>query len=317
MPTPRPVEEAEATRAGSGSPGYSSPTYARALAHVGTAEPLPRAGGWCLLRPIPGTPWRDAAGPYPFLSCAEWSALATDVAALAPVAISAVVVTDPLADVAAERLAAGFPDLCREYKEHFVVDLANSAPASWAPHHRRNAARGRRDTDVEILASPEAWLPDWVRVYDHLIDRHAITGPARFPPESFALQFTIDGLLAARASVGGETVAMTLWFVMGDRAYYHLGAATERGYGLRAMFALFATIIEELARRGVGRLCLGAGAGVHDGSEGLTRFKRGWANRSVPNYVCGRILDPVAYASACDLAGRPRAADYFPAYRRP
>ena len=317
MPTPRPAVEAGWTTAAGDGPGYASPAYPRALHHVGAARPLARAGGWCLLRPIPGTPWHDAVGPYPFLTCERWAALAADVSGLAPVAISAVVVTDPLAEVAAADLAAGFPDLCRPYKEHFVVDLAGSGSGAWAPHHRRNAARGLRDTEVELSSSPEAWLPDWIPLYDHLVRRHGVTGPARFPPESFARQFAIDGLLAARASAGGETVAMTLWFVMGDRAYYHLGAATDRGYDLRAMFALFATVIEELARRGVGRLCLGAGAGVHDGSEGLARFKRGWANRSVPNHVCGRILDPAAYASACDLSGRPPTADFFPAYRRP
>ncbi len=30
-------------------------------------------------------------------------------------------------------------------------------------------------------------------------------------------------------------------------------------------------------------------------SDGLSRFKKGFSNRTVPSYVCGKVLDPVVY----------------------
>lgn len=297
--------------------GYAGAAYPLALDGIGRPMPLGRSGGWCLIREIVGTPWHDACGPYPFMTCDDWSALPDDIRSLEGAAISVVFVTDPLADVPADRIAAACPDLCRRYKDHHVVDLGAGHPTSWSPHHRRNVRHGLRSTAVEIAVRPADWVAEWISLYDLLIARHAIDGPARFSDDSFRAQFAVRGLLAARGVVGGETVGMTLWFVMGDRAYYHLGAATPRGYECRAMYAMFATVIDELVGRGVRRVCLGAGAGPLVASQGLERFKRGWANRVAPATICGRVLDRAAYAAACRAVGGPHDAAFFPAYRRP
>ena len=37
---------------------------------------------------------------------------------------------------------------------------------------------------------------------------------------------------------------MALWYVSGDTGYYHLGACSEVGYELRALFGLFWYAIE-------------------------------------------------------------------------
>lgn len=297
--------------------GYAGPAYPLALEPLGRATPLARSGGWCLIRGVAGTPWQDASGPYPFMVCDDWTALPEDILGLEGEAISVVFVTDPLADVPVDRIARACPDLCRRYKDHHVLDLGAGQSPQWSSHHRRNVRHGLRNTTVEIAARPADWVADWIALYDLLIARHAINGPARFSADSFRAQFDVHGLLAARGVVSGETVGMTLWFIMGDRAYYHLGAATPRGYECRAMFAMFATMIDELASRGVRRLCLGAGAGAHAASQGLDRFKSGWANRVVPARICGRILDRAAYAAACRAVGGPGGASFFPAYRRP
>jgi len=51
--------------------GYTDPTYAAALDHLGEPVMLPRSGGQVLLRTIAGTALRDAVGPYPFLACRD------------------------------------------------------------------------------------------------------------------------------------------------------------------------------------------------------------------------------------------------------
>jgi hypothetical protein len=49
-----------------------------------------------------------------------------------------------------------------------------------------------------------------------------------------------------------------------------------------------------------------------DPRDGLASFKRGFANRSEPFFLCGKVLDADAYASLS--AGRAET-QYFPAYR--
>src|SRR5215213_8208057 len=110
----------------------------------------------------------------------------------------------------------------------------------------------------------------------------------------------------------GETVGMLLWYVQGDVAYYHLGAYSERGYELRASFALFQHAIEQFARRGLRWLNLGAGAGAASGAEsGLSRFKQGWATGTRTAYFCGRIFDEKKYQEILRARGVP-ATKYFP-----
>jgi hypothetical protein len=305
-----------AVSTGAGDVGYASAAYARALGSIGMAVPLGASGGWCLLRSIAGTPWQDATGPYPFLSCGDWTALPDALDALAGTAVSVVFVTDPLAAIDTDCLTRACPDVCRPYKSQYIVDLAREHRAIRPVHHRRNVRQGLRRNVVEITHAPLDWLPEWIPLYEHLVERHAISGSARFPPESFRAQFAIHGLVAARAVSEGETVGMTLWFVTDDRAYYHLGAASAPGLESRAMFAMFDVVIEHMASLGVRQLCLGAGAGTHSASAGLDRFKRGWANGVAPAHICGRILDGAAYAQACSIRGCSGDERYFPAYRR-
>ena len=108
---------------------------------------------------------------------------------------------------------------------------------------------------------------------------------------------------------------MTIWYVDREVAYYHLGAYSEDGYKMRASFALFWSAIELFSTRGLRWLNLGAGAGVENsGTDGLTRFKRGWSTGTRTAYFCGRILDQASYASILEAAGAP-STGYFPAYR--
>jgi hypothetical protein len=294
------------------SEGYRGPGYAQSLVHVGQPVALERSGGWCLLRSIEGAGCCDATGPYPFYVCDDWSRLAEDVAALAETAVSLTIVTDPFADVSQDSLFKIFPDLCLAYKHHYVVHMGTPSADG---HHRRNIRAGLRNTTVEIEEQAESWLPDWARLYDHLIHRHSIEGVARFSPESFARQFRLPGMLVARALADGRVLGMTLWAIHGDRAYYHLGAYDEQGYRARASYAMFSRVFEYLTSRGVREVGLGAGAGAQASSVGLERFKRGWATGTKQVYLCGRILNQEAYRAVCQSRGRFVTQGYFPAYR--
>ncbi len=294
------------------SEGYHGPAYAESLVHIGQPVALERSRGWCLLRPIEGTVYNDAVGPYPFYVCDDWSRLAEDIATLSQAAVTLTMVTDPFANVCQESLSVTKPTVCLPYKQHYVISLATPA---FNDHHRRNIKAGLRNTTVEIEERAESWLPDWTRLYDELIHRHAIEGVARFSPESFARQFRLPGMLVARALMQGQVVGMTLWAIRGQSAYYHLGAYDERGYRARASYAMFSSVFEFLKSRGVCDVGLGAGAGVQAASAGLERFKRGWATGTKQVYLSGWILDEDAYQVVCQSRGRLVSHGYFPAYR--
>ncbi len=296
--------------------GYATAAYAASLASWGEPRSLLRSGGSVLVRTIPGSPLQDAVGTYPIFACPDWPALADDVDALERDGlVSLSLVADPLGGWSRDDLERAFPDLLRPYKEHFVVDLERAWHASAAKHHRRNVDRARGIVECEVVADPPTLLDDWIVLYDELIERHDIRGPARFSREAFAKQLAVPGIVALRARHDGATVGATLWYVCDDVAYYHLGAYARTGYELGASFALFATAFERLAQDGVRTASLGAGAGIEaDPTDGLSRFKRGWASGMRTAWLCGRILRRDRYAQLAATAPEPRAA-YFPAYR--
>ena len=294
--------------------GYAHPEYAAALAEYGIPRPLPLSAGWVLVREIAGAGRCDAMGGYPFFACTNWSALEADLDALPAELVSLTIVTDPLGDFEPASLRRAFRDRLVPFKEHFVVDLERRGDAYVSAHHRRYARRAARVVEVERCGRPVDHLDEWAALYDVLVGRHGIRGIAAFSRASFGRQLRVPGIAMFRASQSGAAVGMTLWYEMGDAAYYHLGAYTPAGYDVRASFAMFAEVIAHYRGR-LRWLVLGAGAGVRsDGRDGLTRFKRGWATGTSTVYLGGRIFDRAAYATLTAVGG-PSAGDYFPGYR--
>ena len=287
--------------------GYLSREYAEALPHLGDPIRLEAAGTWLLGRRIPGSDCVDAVGPYPILCCRSWDRLHDELAALAgPISVTGV--ADPFGEHTPQLLEKAFPDLMQEYKPHYYVDLRNP---QIDPHHRRNIKKANAAVSV-VEGLPEA--SDWVELYRNLAARHGVQGPADFPEESLRKQLGVPDLIGLSALEDGATVGCILWFDHGPVAYYHLAAYSDRGYDLRASFALFAASIEYFQKKGTRYLSLGAGAGINaDPNDGLNRFKAGWANGTRMAYLCGAVLDIAEYRRLS--AGK--ATTYFPAYRAP
>jgi Acetyltransferase (GNAT) domain len=297
--------------------GYQTQQYAHALGEIGNAVHLPRCDGWLLERPIPGSEAVDAAGGYPFFSCRNWSELGADIEALGGRFVAVSMVVDPFSGLDGRSLARWFPDVCYPYKEHAVVDLRGDWRQTVSLHHRRNVRAASRSVAVERCDVPYAWFETWCELYSHLIARHGINGMARFSRSSFERQFRVPGLTAFRGIVREETVAMHLWYLGGDVAYYHLGASSPRGYERKAAFALFDAALGHFANCGIQWTALGAGAGwCAAEDDGLSRFKRGWANDARTAWFCGRILNPDRYRRLTrHLPEQTRS--FFPVYRHP
>jgi len=294
--------------------GYLHPAYSAALENIGTPRQLPGSSAWVLLRPIPRSRDKDAIGCYPLFTCRDWSRLRADVDALAGDAVSLFLVMDPLGTYDISDLRLTFPDLCRPYKEHFIIDLSGHSPAALSTNHRRNLRRAQRLVQVEHAADPLVHAQEWFALYDHLVARHSVTGPAAFSRASLARQLGVPGVSMFRAIHQGVTVGINLWYAQKDAAYFHLGACNETGYATSAPFALIQGAIDYF-RGHVQRLSLGAGAGTWgDASDGLSRFKRGWASSTRTAWRCGRILNRARYVALATEHGTPDS-DYFPTYR--
>jgi hypothetical protein len=297
--------------------GYRHPLYAAALEEWGRPILLPASGGWILACPLGGSAPADGCGPYPLFCCGDVSRLGEDLGALPAPLVALSLVMDPFAEVDSRTLADWFPDVCRAFKTHYVVDLSLNWRRTVCRHHRRNVRSAAQRVDVERCDEPARWLRTWISLYAELASRHELRGMAAFSPASFARQLRVPGMAAYRAVSRGETVAMQLWCESTERAYYHLGAASAAGYECGAAFALFDVVLGDQAARGVRWADLGGAAGWRPGDDdGLARFKQGWANSQRPAWFCGRIFDQAAYHRLVALRD-PSPTSYFPPYRAP
>jgi GNAT acetyltransferase-like protein len=290
--------------------GYLHREYAASLAEFGEPRFLPESRGWLLTRSIPRTDLRDAMGCYPLFCCADWTRLETDLGALCEV-VTVTAVADPFAEAATEDLRRCFPDLFRPFKEHFIADLRHPTVSR---HHRQKLRRAARWVTVERVPDPPSCAEEWERLYAHLRARRGLVGIRAFSASSFRRQLSIPDCVAFRALVDGRCVAMNLWYILRDIAYYHLGASEEEGYRVSASYPLIEAALATFTSEGLRWLNLGSSSGARFSADGLSRFKQGWASGTRTAHLCGRILDPNSYRR---LAPRdPDAGEgYFPAYR--
>ncbi len=280
---------------------------------------LEASGGWLLQRTVPGTGQSDAMGAYPLFACRHWRSVAADLEKLESSLVSVALVTDPFGDWDEAVLRESF-DRVREFKAHFVADLAAPSERIVSKHHRYYARRALAEVTVDVSADPRGALDEWLRLYAQLVTRHGISGMRAFSRASFAAQLGLPGMVLFTARRLGKAVGAHLWLMSGlgetAVAYSHLAAFDTAGYELGAAYALHSTAIEYFRGRAAW-LDLGAGAGLGSSvgaDDGLTWFKAGWSTGTRPAYLCGRVLSRRLYEELTKERGS--AGDsYFPAYR--
>jgi len=295
--------------------GYLHRNYAHSLVEYGIPRKLPHSGGWILERQISRFPYHDAMGCYPLFCCQEWSQLHIDLEHIEHKFVSISLVTDPFGSYDMRYLKQCFETVAIPFKEHFVVDLRHPAHTFVCNHHRRYARKALQNLYIERCEQPIQFVDEWVDLYANLIEKHNIKGILTFSELTFRKQFGVPGIVVFQAMCEEKTVGMLLWYIQNGVGYYHLGAFNGLGYRLRASFALFWFAIEYFAAIGLQWLNLGAGAGIQgDGTDGLTRFKRGWSTETQTAYFCGRIFDQKKYLEIVRAKNIPETK-YFPAYR--
>ncbi|HXG48636.1 MAG TPA: GNAT family N-acetyltransferase [Methylomirabilota bacterium] len=295
--------------------GYLHPLYAGSLAEFGVPLELARCRGWLLQRSIAGSTAVDAMGCYPLFCCGDWSQLPADLAEIGPRLVSVVLVTDPFGHYDEAWLRSCF-DRVTAFKEHFVADLEQPWERFTSATHRKFARRAQRQMQIEVCGEPARHLDEWCALYGAFAAKKGITGIRAFSRASFARQLAVPGLVLFRASAGGETLGLDMWYVQGEVAHGHLVAMSDRGYELQAAYALKMALLEYFQGR-VRWVNFGGTPGARDGAvDGLAAFKRGWSSGTRTAWLCGRVLNPPAYANLTQERGLTPGDDYFPAYRK-
>jgi hypothetical protein len=289
---------------------WASAAYASVFQDV--AEPLwvPAWGAHVLTREIPGGGGRDAIGVYPLAVFGPEADLRPGLAYLREQGLVSVGLTpDPATAPPVAELSAAF-GLCVPFKTHFVVDYGREV--RFSKHHRYEVKKALRQVSVAVVALGDH-LEAWCGLYAELAERHEIGGLSAFSPAAFERLAKVEGLTVLGAFADGVLVSMHLWITdpASGHGYSLLAASSAEGYRRSAAYAVYDASIRLFAD--LKTLNLGGGAGLAAVEDGLTRFKKGFANAEAQAHFCGAVLDEARYAELSGGVTMP--ATPFPAYR--
>ena len=288
---------------------YASLAYAQAFGAGHEPIYLPGMDLHVLKRPIEGTAYFDAMGPYPLSPVTSVDRAGDDFAILAAHQIvSLVLVIDPMRGPAPLAMAEVF-DPVTPFKDHFVRELGLDQP--YSRHHRAEVRRAYRACETRIVRLAD-YLDDWSSLYEALRLKHQIGGIQAFDNQYFDNLAKLEPFMVA-AFIDGALVSAHIWICHDGYAYSHLAASSAEGYRQSAAYAVYDHSFRHFAEQGVGMVNLGGGAGIGAPSQGLTYLKQGFSTGTLPCYLCGKIIDPAVYA----MLSKDRQTGFFPAYRAP
>jgi len=229
-----------------------------------------------LLRTTPCGRHLDATGSYPFAAIAQDADLAAGLDRLKGAGVvSIIAVVDDRFRPSLAALEDAF-DFARPFKSQYLYDRALGL-LTFNKHHRYEVRRALAEVQASEIRLAD-YRDDWLTLYGALAERHGVDG-VHMTYERYAIS--------------------------------HLAASSPEGYAARAAYAVNHQAIADLTDCDV--INFGGVAGHNDNvDDGLARFKRGFSNRTASSYLCGKVLDPVAYDA---LSFGFDGSDFFPAYR--
>jgi lipid II:glycine glycyltransferase (peptidoglycan interpeptide bridge formation enzyme) len=180
---------------------------------------------------------------------------------------------------------------------------------------RKNVKRARRSGVRVELDEDGARLDDFVRIYEHTLERRDAPAGYRFPRGFFErIGARLRGqFVYVHALHEGRVVSSELALVSERNVYSFLGGTDADAYELRPNDLLKHELILWAKRAGKRRFVLGGG---YRPDDGIFRYKRSFAPRSLVAFEVGhRILDAPLYRELCARAGVGEAGAFFPAYR--
>jgi hypothetical protein len=292
--------------------GYASQEYQNVYAKHGEIK-----NGF-VHRQIPETSYVDRISVYPFFSEHILHEHSNE--------ITTTLITDPLGDhfnLARFCLAHnGYLKHQEVYKEHAVVDLAKFDESKLPENHKRNIKKcDKNHIYTEVVANPEGYAKYACVGYKNLIKRHNISPDAwtHYSKEQiWDLVLKVPGAVLFNTMQNSDEydredslLGLALFYIQGSSIYYHASFPySEDFYKLQANFDTMFTAIKFFKALGLDRLEIGS---VPDGAsgEGLRRFKHGFANMNLNNYIYKIIHQPSTY----EELSKNKTTTMFPAYR--
>lgn len=292
---------------------YATLEFGKSLSHIGDPIYISEWGTTVLARDC-GDGYRDAIGTYPIVAFGRDADIEAGLDRLEDLGfVSIVFVIDDVHRPDLAMLRRYF-DIVRLFKTHYLYDRSLSTK-DFSKHHRYEVRRAFRCLRVEKLTLSDN-LDAWRALYDDLLARHDLRGTMHdFPAAHHELLAKLPQAAAIGAFSDNRLVSCHIWICSGFHAMSHLAASTPEGYALGASYAVNDASIDLLGDQRLFNLGGGAGSSAGD-TNGLVRFKKGFANLTAPAYICGKVLDEAAYAALSTKAGAAiRDGTYFPAYR--
>jgi hypothetical protein len=290
---------------------YSTDNYANALRHWGEAFSVPEWGCHVIVRDAGDG--ADAFGTYPIAAMAADADVAGGLERLRRSGLIAVtLVMDEFHRPSLAELKEHF-SVVRPYKTHYI--RRNALPFAYGRHHRYEVARARRKVAVRQFDLADHF-PEWLALYDNLVQRHGLAGVHDFPLSHFAALQKLPGTTTIGAWLDGALVSAHIWVSDGQKVHSHLAASSGEGYTAGAAYAVYDASIRHFARSEL--LNFGGGAGTGNApDDGLAIFKRDFSNESASAYICGAILDNAHYDKLVEDRRVAPQQPFFPAYRAP
>lgn len=295
---------------------YSTIEFSSSLAHIGEPIAIPEWGTTVLRRQF-GKGFQDAVGTYPIAVLKSECDLRGGLDRLAHLGlVSIVLVVDDILRPELEALRQAF-DFVRPFKLHYLYDR-DAPPIQYSRNHRYKIGRATRAVNLARFDLTSR-LGEWSSLYQSVVERHRLERSMHaFLPGHHEAVARLPGAVAIGAFTGERLVSCHIWICHQGHAMSHLVASNDEGYASRAAYAVNAASIELLGDCRTLNFGGAAGAGEEENAaDGLARFKRGFANRTAPAYLCGKVLSREAYGELSRQAGVPIDAPYFPAYRQP
>jgi len=189
-------------------------------------------------------------------------------------------ITDPMWSPSQNILEAAFGS-CRTFQENYLLDreLGRTRPRK---RHRNMIHSARKLCAIDrVQLLP--WLDHWWTLYHDNCQQRAHVYST--PPKYFEMLADLEGVDVLAAHHENEIVTMTIWLRFNDILYYIDGASNQRGLAISAPYATFAYVIDQYVNC---RYIFFGGSADFRGprSDGLARFKRGFANVAVQDYLC-------------------------------
>lgn len=291
---------------------YTTAQYAQAFTDNKPLE-LPHSQRWILQRAIGNTPYNDLLACYPRFPLASLPALEKDLANLTNQQwVTLTLVSDAIL-IADITLLPSLFDLARPFKQHYLH--SPDKPIAFSKHHRYEIKQALQHCTIREINFAD-YLEPWCALYQRLVTRHQVTGLLNFNHHYFQQLAAMKNLITRGAfDRHHRLIGMHLWFQDNAHLYSHLAANNEAGYESGAAYAIYNSIIQEFGSTHT--IDFGSAAGhANDPQNGLTRFKKGFANHSAWSYLCGKILNKEHYRLLTGTDCIKPDVPYFPPYHR-